>query len=213
MKNIFLSFFLIFPAIVLGQFGNNNSIKCIVVDATSGEPINGINIGIEDHINRQSKLIGETNKEGMIDLTISHTSFTLFAQDYSNTYLTKIFVPQNSSSLYYIELYKRTNSNLHSAANDFENTLNQLLEMWDWGQLSYKISSAVIEGKQFLEVGQAVIEKVPVGPVISIPRVFEMKLRSHDGRLGWELQGSLVNQILLPYQSMVNSNNPGIYEY
>lgn len=93
-------------------------------------------------------------------------------------------------------VYQLTSQNRQKIEQRLELQLNNALNAYDMGKLSYKITQAVIMGKDGLEIAASVVEKLPgSGLAINVPGLFEMKLRYTNGQLGWVVDGSLVRFI------------------
>ncbi|MBL7087016.1 MAG: hypothetical protein ISS28_08000 [Candidatus Cloacimonetes bacterium] len=175
--------------ILENNYFNYNNIHLYIKDGKTGNPIPDVAIGIQDDLNQLGKYIGNTDSEGKIDLGISHLSVVIFVLKAG--YLSKVIYP--SEKEIHISLNKISDSSNKEIKNNFEYFINQLLQALGYGEISFKITNAIIQGKNFIQVGSSIINMLPTNTAYSIPGVFEMNLRVRDGQLGWELDGALID--------------------
>lgn len=194
MKRIILTFIAILSisSILLAQmiFGN---VHCKVIDAQTKEAISGVTVGLQDNVKQYSSHIGRTNSEGEIDLGVSYTDVLIFFR--KSGYVTQIVKPKSKENT--IKFYKTDGVNKSKSKNEFEKMINQLLEDTEYATLSYKITRAIMNGKNFLEISNsALLQQLPTGSTISVAGFFDMKLRLKNNELGWVLDGVLVKEFV-----------------
>ncbi|MCK4694895.1 MAG: hypothetical protein KAT74_03990 [Candidatus Cloacimonetes bacterium] len=170
-------------------YGN---VHCKVIDSQTKQPIMGVTIGIQDNKRQYSSYASLTNENGEADLGVSHTDILIFIQ--KSGYVSKIIKPGSKENT--IKLDSKNNINKSRTRSDFTMMINKLLESTDYAVLSYKITQAIIDGKSFIKISNALMNQLPTGSSISIAGFFEMKLRLKNGKLGWILDGALIREFV-----------------
>ena len=170
-------------------FGN---VHCKIIDSQTKKPILGATVGIQDNKKQYSGYASVTNENGEADLGVSHTDIFIYVLKAG--YVSRIIKPTSKENT--IKLNKISNLSKRTSRNDLEKIINKLLESTDYAALSYKITEAIIQGKNFIGVGNALLSQLPSGSTISIPGFFDMKFRVKNGNLGWILDGTLVREFV-----------------